>query len=156
MSAPEQDAGGRHAEEVAKPTVSTAPAAPPTHRWWSAIPSHLGRARTSTVVLAVLFVGIFFLYLEVKPPVEGSVTEETGVDQPVVPAPSTTTPPSTTEPEPTTEEEDESPTSTPPPTRTSAPTSEPEPSIEPELPTTTTSTDAPGGATAPTTVSPPG
>ena len=48
-------------------SVSTAPPSAP-RRWWSAVPHHLGRARTSTVVLALLFVGLYTLYLNVRPP----------------------------------------------------------------------------------------
>lgn len=82
------------------PSVSTAP---PQSRWhWSAIPSHLGRARTSTVVLALLFLAVGALYLNVKPPPTGTTTtgNETGVQQPVAPAtvaPTRTVQPTTTE-----------------------------------------------------------
>ena len=48
-------------------SVSTAPP-PAPRRWWSAVPRHLGRARTSTVVLALLFIGLYTLYLNVRPP----------------------------------------------------------------------------------------
>jgi hypothetical protein len=42
------------------PTVSTAPA---RSRWsWSRVPSHVGPARTSTIVLAVLFVLLLVLH----------------------------------------------------------------------------------------------
>src|SRR3712207_8308381 len=51
------------AEQVATPSVSTAPtsgtAEPPHTSWWhwKRLPHHLGRARTSTVILSVLFLG---------------------------------------------------------------------------------------------------
>ncbi len=68
------------------PTVSTAPAEGP-RRWWAGVPRRLGRARTSTVVLAVLFVAIGVLYLYVRP--EGTDTAPAGDtgDVPAVPAP---------------------------------------------------------------------
>jgi hypothetical protein len=47
------------------PTVTTAPA---RSRWhMSRIPPHLGPARTSTVVLAALFLAIGTLYLNIRP-----------------------------------------------------------------------------------------
>jgi hypothetical protein len=54
------------------PTVSTAPA----HSRWrvSKLPSHLGRARTSTLVLVVLFLAIGALYLNIRPPTPGTTT----------------------------------------------------------------------------------
>ena len=71
----------------------------------SRIPAHLGRARTSTVVLTVLFLAIFALYLYVKPDTTAAVTSGTGNQvpaSPVAPAPETTAP--TTTPEPTQEQ----------------------------------------------------
>ena len=55
----EQPAAGAEREHRA------APAQP--HRWWAAIPRHLGRARTSTLVLVFLFLAVGVLYLYVKP-----------------------------------------------------------------------------------------
>ena len=47
------------------PTVSTAP---PRSRWgWPRVPAHVGPARTSTVIIAVLFAGVFALWLVVRP-----------------------------------------------------------------------------------------
>ncbi|MGY1849718.1 MULTISPECIES: hypothetical protein [unclassified Blastococcus] len=146
MTAPDErrdptDATARASDE---PVVSTAPAAAaadagaptgttaaPRHRWWSAVPKHLGRARTSTVVLAVLFVSVFALYLNVKPPApgepdtRGQVTEQAEETEPVT----------TEETEPTTTEETE-----PAPTTTSRPS--------------TPTTDSPSPTTEPTTTAP--
>jgi hypothetical protein len=98
-------------EEPPAPSVSTAPAegsstgstAAPLGR--RRLPSHVGPARTSTVLLAVAFVAIGMLYLFVKPP-EPSTAADTGTgssspsrssEPEQVPA---TTAPSTTEPTP--------------------------------------------------------
>ena len=56
------------------PEVSTAP--PPAHARsrWAAIPAHLGRARTSTLVLTALFLAVGALYLQVKPETTGAGT----------------------------------------------------------------------------------
>jgi cytoskeletal protein RodZ len=107
-------------QQMERPTVSTAPARPGR---FSAIPSHLGRARTSTVVLGLLFVAIFALYLTIKPadPVTTSTTTttETGTEQPA-PAPTTTAPETPAEP------------TTSAPGTTSAPTTSAEPTTAPE------------------------
>jgi hypothetical protein len=79
------------------PTVTTAPAGSS----WSRIPDHLGRARTSTVVLGVLFVALFTLYLYIRPDTPGATAATTG-DQTSVstpaPAPETSAAPTTEEP----------------------------------------------------------
>lgn len=112
------------------PSVSTAP---PQSRWhWSAIPSHLGRARTSTVVLALLFLAVGALYLNVKPPTGTTTTgNETGVQQPVAPAtvaPTRTVQPTTTETATeTTSEETTTSRSTPSTSGTSGKTTTPRP-----------------------------
>ncbi|WP_051005092.1 hypothetical protein [Blastococcus saxobsidens] len=176
MSAPGQDRADGGAPPA--PTVSTAPAAAgttspdvaPGHRWWSAIPRNLGRARTSTVVLGLLFVGVFALYLNVRPPDPGRAPAAPGdtVEQPVT----TTEPTEPTEDEPTEIEPTEieptetgptetgptgtGPTAptTPPPTRTGSPsptappTTGPSPDGEPTEPTTPeTTAPAPTGGT---------
>jgi len=77
-----------------QPEVHTAPAR--SGRWWSSVPRHLGRARTSTIVLAVLWAAIFVLYIAVRPvpAVTGSTTgNPTGGVQP---APTATAPRTTT------------------------------------------------------------
>ncbi len=101
-----EDATGE--QPAVEPTVSTAPPPARPRRWWSAIPKHLGRARTSTLVLGLLFLAIGALYLNVRPEPEGTtIVVDTGV---TTPAPTTggtptTTPPATTTPAPTTPSE---------------------------------------------------
>jgi hypothetical protein len=102
-------------QPAVQPTISTEPAPGTPHRWWSAIPRHLGRARTSTVVLVVLFLATGVLYLYVKPEQASASARTVGdpaVDEPATTtggettAPPTTGPPTTTVPvEPTTSEE---------------------------------------------------
>ncbi|MGY2128036.1 hypothetical protein [Blastococcus sp. SYSU DS0617] len=135
MTTPQDD---RPRAEGDEPTVSTAPtsgtaAAPPTSRWWNwgSVPDHLGRARTSTVILSVLFLAIFTLYLNVRPDEQGSASRPadggSDVEAPVVPGLPT---------EPTEEPE---------------PTGEPSPTAGPgttSTPTTTPSTSSPGTSTA--------
>jgi hypothetical protein len=146
---------------VETPSVSTAPPPSRPHRWWSSIPSHLGRARTSTVVMAALFLAIGALYFNVRPdPVQPATTGDTVQTTPPArtTAPPTTTAPGTTAPETTTPEEvptttatDELPTTTePPPVETTEPTIEPTPTEEP------TDTVGPTPGPEPTTLSPPG
>lgn len=150
--------GGHTGEQpVVTPTVSTEPVRGPWH--FSRIPSHLGRARTSTLVLGVLFLTIGALYLNIRPapPVTAATTTPgTGTEQPA-PVPATTSAPETTP----------APTTTAPET-TSVPTT----SAEPTTPTTTgrsvettetspatsvpATSPAPTTSTLPTTVSPPG
>ena len=72
------------------PPSSSAPA--PASFWRQRVPARIGRARTSTVVLGVLFVVLAGLYVLVRPDVEyTTITTETGesyrvpVDQ-IVPA----------------------------------------------------------------------
>jgi hypothetical protein len=142
-------------ESAVEPSVSTAPAG---DGWRSRIPAHLGRARTSTVVLSVLFLAIFALYLNIRPETPGTVattTSDTGTVQPV---------PTTTAPAPETTEEP-TPTTTSAPPTTSAPTTSAE-STTTERPTETTerttessvpaTSSVPEPSTAPTTVSPSG
>jgi hypothetical protein len=141
------------------PTLSTAPSA---SRWrWSDIPSHVGPARTSTVVMAVLFVAIFALYLNVRPPLSPAVPTpaETESEQSVVPTteapapPTETTPTETTTPETTTPEEVTTPSAEPTPTEEVPDTSAPE---EPPAPITTPPSSPSTPTSSPTTVSPPG
>ena len=121
-------------------TATVSPAVPPRSRW-GAIPRHLGRARTSTVVLSLLFLAIGALWLNIRPDPEptvpasggGAVVEQPAATDTAVP----TTPVPTTEPAPTTsevpattsEEPTPSASDTAAPTETSAPfpttTSEP-------------------------------
>jgi hypothetical protein len=78
-------------------TATVSPAAPPRSRW-GAIPHHLGRARTSTVVLSLLFLGIGALWLNIRPDPVGTVPAGGGsvVEQPA--APTTAAVPETAEP----------------------------------------------------------
>jgi outer membrane biosynthesis protein TonB len=147
---------------VETPSVSTAPPPSRPHRWWSSIPSHLGKARTSTVIMSTLFLALGALYLNVRPdPVQPAGTTGSTVET-TAPA-RTTAPPATTAPEttasvPTTTEAptttEELPTTTEPPVETTEPT---EPTPEPTLsdePTETTVGPTP--PPEPGTVSPPG
>ena len=126
MSEPTQE------QPAITPEVTTAPAGSA----WSRVPDHLGPARTSTVVLAVLFLAIFALYLNIRPDTTGTATTETGNTAPVQ-APASTSesvPPTTTEAPTTTQER---PTTTEAPTTTSAPTetTAPEETTESTVPT---------------------
>ena len=130
------------------PTVSTAP---PRSRWrLGTVPSHVGPARTSTLVLAVLFVLVAALWIGVRPdPVQVAPTGGTGTvpvqQQPTTRAPTTaprttTTAPTTTAPASTSVGRTTSSASTPTtgPGSSSAPTGSP-----------ATSSSAPGTTTAP-------
>jgi cytoskeletal protein RodZ len=95
------------ADQAQEPSVSTAPA----HSRWRALPTHLGRARTSTLVLSVLFVAIGGLYLNVRPetvattPAGGqSSVQQPAATTPVAPTTTETTEPTTEPTEPTSEE----------------------------------------------------
>ena len=130
-----------------EPTATPQVARSPWHI--SRIPGHLGRARTSTVVLAVLFVAIFALYLYVKP--ENPATATGGTEVPAsTTAPARTTAPPATTPEQTTEQQPtttstEAPTTTAPSTDTTTPTLPSEssvPTTTPSLPTPTVSSPA--------------
>lgn len=132
------------------PTVTTAPA---RSRWRvSKLPPHLGPARTSTVILVVLFLSIGALYLYIRPETTG--TAVTGNQQPAAttaPAAPTTAVPETPVPETTTGSE--APTTT---TTTEFPTTEP---ATPEPTDETTDTSVPGEPTdtgVPTTTLPEG
>jgi cytoskeletal protein RodZ len=153
MTEPEK----RTAEQsVVEPSVSTAPA---RDGWRSRIPAHLGRARTSTVVLSVLFLAIFALYLNIRPETTGTVattTSDTGTVQPVptttTPAPETTAEPTPT-PTTTTPRTTSEPTTSAEPTTTEGPTETTERTTESSVPATSS---VPEPSTAPTTVSPSG
>ncbi|SDF74279.1 hypothetical protein SAMN05660662_3202 [Blastococcus aurantiacus] len=173
MTTPSED---KAPEQVATPTVSTAPtsgtAEPPRTSWWhwDALPHHLGRARTSTVILSVLFLAIFTLYLNVRPdaPADPGRTSPAGGGSgveaplnPVVPTEPTTTPEPTEEPTPTTEpEETETPSEeTDTPTTSSTPsTSAPgttDPTTEPTDPTETSEpSETTGDTSEPSTSAP--
>ena len=84
-------------------TATVSPAVPPRSRW-GAIPRHLGRARTSTLVLSLLFLGIGALWLNIRPePVPSAPSSGGGtvVDQPAPVVPTTPTPTTEAVPTPT-------------------------------------------------------
>ena len=152
-------------DRVAAPTVRTAPsggtAEPPHTSWWhwKRLPHHLGRARTSTVILSVLFLAVFALYLNVRPDTPTDPTPAGGSSDvqvpanPLVPTAPTTTEP-TEEPSPTTEpEETEAPSEdTGTPTTSSPDTGTTEPTTEPTTtPSDPTATSEPSETTSPTT-----
>jgi cytoskeletal protein RodZ len=145
MSEPTQE------QPAVTPTVSTAPE---RSRWHvSRIPGHLGRARTSTVVLAVLFLAIGTLYLNIRPETTGTATTETGNQVPAsttAPAPEPT---ATTTPAPETTTEQSTTTAESTTTGGSTDTTTPEGTTESTLPTPTATTTPPALPSA--TVSPP-
>lgn len=160
-------------DQVPTPTVSTAPTGgetpPAAARWWQlggALPDHLGRARTSTVVLSVLFVLVFALYLTVRPDETTTGTAPAGgssdVEAPVVPVvpQEPTSPEPTEEPAPTTgpEETDEPGEGTGTPTPSSPGTTTPGSgsSTSPETPQPTATTGGTTEPATPTSTSPPG
>ncbi|SDN99999.1 hypothetical protein [Geodermatophilus sp. DSM 45219] len=162
MTTPETDGPGEPTRQLpAQPSVSTAPASAP-RRWWSAVPHHLGRARTSTVVLALLFVGLYTLYLYVRPPDTTTVVPATGTtvetpapsDVPLVP---TETPEPTTEEPTTPEEESAAPTTAPETTPEDVPAEEtPSGTAEPTAPAEETPAPAAPTTAAPTATGAPG
>ena len=83
-------------EVAATPSVTTAP---PRARWrFANVPSRLGRARTSTVVLAVLFVAVFVLWVYVRPETVATPAGTTGdVNAPVAPVSTSSVPTTTSE-----------------------------------------------------------
>jgi hypothetical protein len=133
-------------------TATVSPAAPPRSRW-GAIPRHLGRARTSTVVLSLLFLAIGALWINIRPDVETPPADPAVVQQPVVPTtPSPTTPAPTptptSEPAPTTAPETTTTSEAPTPSSTDVPTST---ETSTRFPTTTSEPSGP----LPDTTSPP-
>ncbi len=137
-----------------QPPPPPAAPAPPAHFWRQRVPAHIGRARTSTLVLGLLFVVFAALYVLVRPaPVEYTTVETTSgqtVRVPVSELDPTTEPPSPAPP--TSEAPTPTETSAPEsPEETTAPTSTPtvtedeetgEPTTSSRAPTTTRSTDA--------------
>ncbi|MDP9461262.1 MAG: hypothetical protein M3Q22_13780, partial [Actinomycetota bacterium] len=71
-------------QEQPQVTATVSPAPPPKSRW-DAIPHHLGRARTSTVVLSVLFLAIGALWLNIRPDPDAPPPAPVVVEQSVVP-----------------------------------------------------------------------
>ena len=138
-------------QEQPQVTATVSPAPPPKSRW-DAIPHHLGRARTSTVVLSVLFLAIGALWLNVRPdPPDPAANLVPVVEQPVVPAPTTAapSPQPTDDPGPATSAEPE-PTSEVPTTTAPEGTTPTEPSTRFPTPTPTTLEPVPSSTATPT------
>jgi len=137
------------------PAVSTAPPAGLRRRWWSSVPHHLGRARTSTAVLVVLFLAIGTLYLYVRPETTASGTPVDPANQTSVPAteaPAPGEPTRTTAPTETSEPtETEAPTETGTQTQTTTPTA----TSSRTRSTSATTQEAPEQRRAPTTAEEP-
>jgi cytoskeletal protein RodZ len=126
MSEPTQE------QPAVTPEVTTAPVG----GRWSRIPHHLGRARTSTVVLGVLFLAIFALYLNIRPETTGTATTETGNTAPAQAPASTSESATPTTPAPETTEEQ-------PPTTTGEPSTTTEATETTTVPETTTESTVP-------------
>lgn len=141
MTTPDAQPTAEERPEPAKaatgPTVTTAPP-PRAGRRWSHLPSHVGPARTSTIALAVLFVGLFVLWLYVRP----HATATAGT---------TGTPAGTGQ---QTEQPTGTPSPTPAPTTTAAPTTSTHTSATTPTGTTTTGTHPTSGTPTETTGAP--
>lgn len=155
MSTPSGDQPTRVLPSTAEQPPATTAAPQPATFWRQRVPAHLGRARTSTVVLAVLFVAFFALYVLVRPAVEyttvrtesgqtvrvpvSELAPTTGPAEPTEPAAPTTEAPDNTDPgEPTGGTEPEETTSQrTPPASTSPDEEEPTGSTTSPEPTTT-------------------
>ncbi|MCZ2821656.1 hypothetical protein O2V63_15025 [Modestobacter sp. VKM Ac-2977] len=141
----------------AAPAQPSAVAAPATRRsptWHERVPSHIWRARTSTVVLSGLFVVLFVLNLFLPSQDSGTRTITTSdgetlevpctvveCDEPTTPpTPETPVPVVPTSPVPPDDGEDEEPVSTPSRTTPRAPTPTPTPTRTPS-PTSTPTRD---------------
>ncbi|TFV76642.1 hypothetical protein E4P39_06915 [Blastococcus sp. CT_GayMR19] len=134
-------------------TATVSPATPPRSRW-DAIPHHLGRARTSTVILSLLFLAVGALWLNIRPDPVAPATTGTGtgavVEQPSAPTTAApTVPEPTTEPVPTTTSEAPT-TSEGATTSSSAVTTPPETSTRFPSPTTEPTTSLPVPTSTPT------
>lgn len=132
MTAPSDGSGPAHAASTPGPLRRSS-------RWLAAVPRHVGRARTSTVVLSLLFLAIGTLYLNVHPTAAQTPAPAGGVVAPRPAAPRTHSPARTT-----------APATTPsvPGTRTS---SVPSPSAGPTAAPTST---APGATPSPSAPAP--
>jgi hypothetical protein len=135
QATPEQAAAG----VPGTPRVTTAP---PRSRWrFGGVPSRLGRARTSTLVLAVVWLLVALLWLEVRPPSAqiAPTGTDTGTGQQVTP---TTAPARTTTSAPT--------SAAPTSAATGSPTTSAEPSATTRAPGSTTAGTAPATASSTT------
>jgi hypothetical protein len=133
-----------------QPEVTPAVTTQPAGSGWSRIPDHLGRARTSTVVLTVLFVAVFVLYLYIRPETPGTVPAGTTSNPAPVsttaPAPKTSATSTSVAPETTQSESTQSESTQSESTARSTPTAGPTTSAVP----TRTTPSAPETTTAPT------
>jgi cytoskeletal protein RodZ len=142
-------AGAQATPEEAAAGVPGAPrvtTAPPRSRWrFGRVPARLGRARTSTVVLAVVWLLVALLWLEVRPPSAqiAPTGTETGTSQPVrTTAPARTTTTTTTTGSPS--------SSAPTSAATGSRTTSAEPSGTTQAPASTSSGSAPTTASSTT------
>jgi outer membrane biosynthesis protein TonB len=151
-------------ETAEQPVVAPSVSADPGRGPWrlSRIPSHLGRARTSTLVLGLLFLAIGALYLNIRPDPPATAqtpTSDTGIVQPAPPPTEEPTPAPEPTPTPTeepTETTDDVPTTTAEPTPTEEPTETTTPEETTETSVPTFSSPSRPGTSSPTVVSPPG
>ncbi|TWH74737.1 hypothetical protein JD78_03282 [Modestobacter roseus] len=67
MSTPDEQPTTVQNRTAEQPDIATAPESARTPVWRRRPPARLGRARTSTVVLGVLFVTFFALWLGIRP-----------------------------------------------------------------------------------------
>lgn len=175
MSTSADDQPTRVLPQSNEPPANAAPATRRTPGWPSSVPAHIGRFRTSSVVLGGLFVVLFVLNLLLPQPDSGTTDvvlpsgETVPVPNSLLPsdARTTTTPTPTSTPTAPSSEvlpEDEEPVSTPSRTTTRAPASTPTPTRTPsptsapneEEPTDEETTDSePTGTTADETTADP-
>ncbi|MGY1843813.1 hypothetical protein [Modestobacter sp. SYSU DS0875] len=135
-----------------QPSVGTAPESSRTRLWGRRVPQHIGRARSSTVLIAVLFVVLFGVYLAFPADPYVDVELPNGQVVPVRSSQLESTPtPTETPPPPSSEAPD--PTSSVPP-REDTGTGEDESPADPTPTTTPRTSRAPApstGTTGPTT-----
>ncbi|MGY1856495.1 hypothetical protein [Modestobacter sp. SYSU DS0290] len=153
MSNPDDQPTTVQRRTAAQPSVATAPESGRTPIWGRRLPARIGRARTSTVLLGTLFVGLFALWIAIRPAYVDVELPDGGtarvpcsqVSTCADPTPSDTPPPSESPtgpaeptgastsapapaptsrtPQPTGQDDDETPASTPRTSRAPAPSS---------------------------------
>jgi outer membrane biosynthesis protein TonB len=155
VSTPSHDQPTRVLPATAARPAPTTDAPPPVHFWRQKVPAHIGRARTSTLVLGLLFVAFFGLYLVVRPPAVEYTTVETTSGQTVrVPVSELGPTPEPTEPEAPTSQVPETTAPEDPTSETTAPpTTAPRSSAPAEETGEEEETTAPARTTAPQTAS---
>ncbi|MCZ2805968.1 hypothetical protein O2W18_12695 [Modestobacter sp. VKM Ac-2983] len=156
MSTSSDDQPTKVLPQTNEPPANAAPATRRTPGWPSSVPAHIGRFRTSSLVLGGLFVVLFVLNLFLPQPDSGTRTITTSdgetlevpctvveCDEPTTPpTPETPVPVVPTSPVPPDDEEDEEPVSTPSRTTTPrAPTPTPTPTRTPTPTSETTEQD---------------